>query len=560
MSTPAPAARHGAADRAAFRFAVPERFNFTADIIDRWAADPEKLAMLWTDGRHERRVTFASLAEAANRFGDALLHAGLRPGDRLFVMMGREIPWWQAVLGALKAGIVPMPATTQLRAKDIAYRLQAASAAAALADPPSAAEIDAALAAGGYAGLRLKILVGAADAGDAADADTPPPGLRWTPYEDLLADGSPTAALAPTRAADPALLYFTSGTTGNPKMVLHNHAYPLGHAVTARFWLDLGPDDLHWNISDTGWAKAAWSSLIAPWLEGAALLVDATPGRFDPRRTLQMLQDLGPTSLCAPPTIYRMLVLEDLARHRFPRLRSCVSAGEPLNPEVIETWRRATGLTIRDGYGQTETVCLVANFPDLPLRPGSMGQPCPAFEVAVVDESGAELPRGQEGDIAVRVKPSTPPGVFQGYYGDPEGTAERMVGEFYITGDRGIRDADGYFWFVGRADDVILSAAYRIGPFEVESALMTHPAVAEAAVVASPDPIRGSVVKAFVVCKPGVSSSPELASALQTHVQRVTAPYKYPREVEFVAELPKTVSGKIKRFELRALEEARKRA
>ncbi len=376
----------------------------------------------------------------------------------------------------------------------------------------------------------------------------------------MLAAGRPDAAFPATRATDPALLYFTSGTTGHPKMVLHDHAYPLAHTVTARFWLDLGPQDLHWNISDTGWAKAAWSSLIAPWLEGAALLVDASPGRFDPRRTLQMLQDLGPSSLCAPPTIYRMLVLEDLTQYRFARLRSCVSAGEPLNPEVIETWRRATGLTIRDGYGQTETVCLAANFPDLPLRPGSMGQPTPGFDLAVIDESGAELPRGQEGDIAVRVKPAIPPGVFHGYYGDPEGTAQRMVGDFYVTGDRGIRDADGYFWFVGRADDVILSAAYRIGPFEVESALMTHPAVAEAAVVASPDPIRGSVVKAFVVTRPGVSPSPDLASALQAHVQRVTAPYKYPREVEFVAELPKTVSGKIKRFELRALEAERKHA
>jgi acyl-coenzyme A synthetase/AMP-(fatty) acid ligase len=533
--------RHGAAERAAFRFEIPERFNFGTDVIDRWASDPAKLAMLWTDGRNERRITFAALAEASARFGDGLLRAGLRPGDRLFVMLGRETPWWQAMVGALKAGIVPMPATTQLRAKDIAYRLQASGAVAALADAASAAEVDAS----GYGGLRAKIVVGSGSA--------QPEG--WTPYEDLLAAGNPQAAFPATRATDPALLYFTSGTTGNPKMVLHNHAYPLGHTVTARFWLDLGPDDLHWNISDTGWAKAAWSSLFAPWLQGAAIVVDAAPGRFDPRRTLQLLGDLAPTSLCAAPTIYRMLVLEDL--RPFPSLRSCVSAGEPLNPEVIETWRRGTGLSIRDGYGQTETVCVVANFPDLPLRPGSMGQPSPGFELAIVDDAGQPVADGSEGDIGIRVRPTAPPGIFEGYYGDPEATAQRMVGDYYITGDRGIRDADGYFWFVGRADDVILSAAYRIGPFEVESALLTHPAVAEAAVVASPDPIRGSIVKAFVVCKPGASVPP---AELQAHVQKVTAPYKYPREVEFVTELPKTVSGKIKRFELRALEEARKRA
>jgi acyl-coenzyme A synthetase/AMP-(fatty) acid ligase len=545
-----PAPLHGAAERAAFRFEVPERFNFGTDVVDRWATDPGKLAMLWTDGRNTRRVSFAALSEASHRFGDALLRAGLRPGDRLFVMLGREVAWWQAVVGALKAGIVPMPATTQLRAKDIAYRLQASGACAALADPAGAAEVDAAVAGSGYGGLVTKVVAGAA-------AEAP---AGWTPYEDLLAAGDPRRSFAPTRAADPALLYFTSGTTGHPKMVLHNHAYPLGHTVTGRFWLDLGPEDLHWNISDTGWAKAAWSSLFGPWLQGAAIVVDAAPGRFDARRTLQMLQDLAPTSLCAPPTVYRMLVLEDLAAYGFPRLRSCVSAGEPLNPEVIETWRRGTGLTIRDGYGQTETVCLVANFPDLPVRPGSMGKPTPGFEVAVVDEAGRPLPPGREGDIAVKVRPSAPPGMFEGYYGDPEATAQRMVGDYYITGDRGICDEDGYFWFVGRADDVILSAAYRIGPFEVESALLTHPAVAEAAVVASPDPIRGSIVKAFVVCKPGTDAGPALAAELQAHVQRVTAPYKYPREVEFVAELPKTVSGKIKRFELRALEEARKRA
>jgi acetyl-CoA synthetase/medium-chain acyl-CoA synthetase len=359
-----------------------------------------------------------------------------------------------------------------------------------------------------------------------------------------------------TRSQDPAMIYFTSGTTGGPKMVLHTQAsYPFAHILTGKYWLDLQPDDLHWNLSDTGWAKAAYSNLFGPWRTGTAVFIQHSTGRFDAQETLRLLEQHGITTFCAPPTAYRMMVLEDLQRYNLSRLRHCVGAGEPLNPEVIAAWKAGTGLTIYDGYGQTETVILVANYPCLEVKPGSMGKPVPGFDVAIIDaDTGTVLPPGEEGDIAVRVKPQRPFGLFQEYWQNPEGTQNSFRGDWYITGDRGMCDADGYFWFVGRADDVIISAGYRIGPFEVESALIEHDAVAESAVVASPDEMRGAIVKAFVVLAPGQSPSATLAEELQEHVKRLTAPYKYPREIEFVSDLPKTISGKIRRIELRQRE------
>jgi acetyl-CoA synthetase/medium-chain acyl-CoA synthetase len=316
----------------------------------------------------------------------------------------------------------------------------------------------------------------------------------------------------------------------------------------------VGPDDLHWNISDTGWAKAAWSSFFAPLIVGAGIVVHNPSGAFDAKRTLSILQQYPITSLCGPPTVFRSLVLEDLSQYRLPTLRSCVAAGEPLNPEVIETWREATGLAIRDGYGQTESVCLVGNPPGLSVKPGSMGKPSPGFEVAVIGDDAQPLQAGKEGDIGVRINPTRPVGLFREYWNNPEANAACVRGDWYITGDRAIQDEDGYLWFVGRADDVIISAGYRIGPFEVESALIEHPAVAESAVVASPDAIRGAIVKAFVVLAPGYAGSDELVKELQDHVKSVTAPYKYPRAIEFTTQLPKTVSGKIRRVELRERE------
>ena len=307
-----------------------------------------------------------------------------------------------------------------------------------------------------------------------------------------------------------------------------------------------------------GWAKAAWSNFFGPWGNGAALFIQDARGKFNAKETLELLARYPITTFCAPPTAYRLLVQEDLSQYTFPALRHCVGAGEPLNPEVIEAWQKATGLTIRDGYGQTETVLIYGNFPGEEVRPGSMGKPSPGFDLAIIDHEGNELPPNQEGDIAVRVKPERPLGLFQEYWRNPEAMAASFVGDWYRTGDRATRDEDGYFWFVGRADDVIISAGYRIGPFEVESALVEHPAVMEAAVVASPDSVRGEVVKAFVILAPGYTASNELAGQIQEHVKTVTAPYKYPREIEFVTELPKTISGKIRRVELRERERQRK--
>jgi acyl-coenzyme A synthetase/AMP-(fatty) acid ligase len=383
--------------------------------------------------------------------------------------------------------------------------------------------------------------------GDAAEG--------WRSYEREVSTSSGHYQVIDTASSDPALIYFTSGTVGNPKMVLHTHAsYPIGHVVTGRFWLDLGPDDLHLNLSETGWAKAAWSSFFGPWNMGAALFVQDSRGRFSASETLDQLERYPITTFCAPPTAYRMLVLEDLSRRRLASLRWCVGAGEPLNPEVIGAWERGTGHLVRDGYGQTETVLLCGNFPPLEVRPGSMGKPSPGMPVAVIDDEGRPLGSDAEGDIAVRFQPERPVGLFREYWRNPGATEACKRGDWYVTGDRAYVDAEGYFWFVGRSDDVIISAGYRIGPFEVESALVEHPACAEAAVVARRDAMRGTIVKAFVVLAPGYEGSDGLAADLQAHVRSVTAPYKYPREIEFVSELPKTISGKIRRVELRERE------
>ncbi|MGI9590909.1 MAG: AMP-binding protein, partial [Myxococcota bacterium] len=369
----------------------------------------------------------------------------------------------------------------------------------------------------------------------------------WSDLRQALADQPDDgSARRRTAASDPALVYYTSGTTGPPKAVLHAHGYTWSQRYTSQLWHGLRPGERIWTTSDTGWAKAAYGVLFGPWSVGAEVVL--FDGRFEPKAELRFLEDVNPHVFCAPPTEFRMLVKEDLSDLSLPRLRECVSAGEPLNPEVIRAWRDATGLTIRDGYGQTESIILVANFPGVPVREGAMGLPMPGHRVEVIDAHGRPLPPGEVGDVAVQGRP---PSLFREYWRDPEATARCQRGDWYCTGDRATRDEDGYFWFVGRDDDVIISAGYRIGPFEVESALIEHPDVVEAAAVAAPDPERGSVVKAYVVLREGVAGDERLAAALQEHVKRVTAPYKYPRRVEFVASLPKTVSGKIRRVELR---------
>jgi acyl-coenzyme A synthetase/AMP-(fatty) acid ligase len=528
------------ATRRDFQLPVPEFYNWARDVVGQWATDPQRQAMLWVGAAGERRITFAEFDRRANQVAAALRDAGVRPGDRVAIMLPRVPEWWEAVLGVMKQGAVSMPGTILLTPKDIEYRVSASEACAVITDAAGAQKVDQARA--GTPSLTVRICVG--------EGAPPPDG--WLDYATIVDAAPADYSGVPTRSTDPAMVYFTSGTVGYPKMVLHTHAsYPIGHVVTGRYWLDLRPDDLHWNAADNGWAKAAWSSLFGPWNMGAALFVQDSRGKFNAAETLSLLAQYPITTFCAPPTVYRTLVLEDLKQYHFPALRWCVGAGEPLNPEVIEVWREATGLTIRDGYGQTETVLIVGNFPPLEVKPGSMGKPSPGFDVAVIDEQGVPVAAGKEGDIAVRVRPDRPVGLFQEYWRNPEATAAAMRGDWYVTGDRAVQDADGYFWFVGRADDVIISAGYRIGPFEVESALVEHPAVAEAAVVAKPDALRGEIVKAFVILAPGHSGSPALVREIQEHVKSVTAPYKYPREIEFVTELPKTVSGKIRRVELR---------
>jgi acyl-coenzyme A synthetase/AMP-(fatty) acid ligase len=528
-----------------FRWEVPAHYNFAFDVVDRWGEDAQKLAMLWVDEHgDEKRLTFRDFTVRSNQVGNALGTMGIGQGDRILIMSPRLPEWWEAVLGIMKIGAVSMPGTTLLTPKDVAYRIQAAEAVAVITDAEGALKVDQVAAA--CPTLRLKIVLGAEREG-------------WVNYTRAVASAMSTLNPAPTRGDEPMMIYFTSGTVGYPKMVLHTHvSYSVGHIVTGKYWLDLKPTDLHWNLSDTGWAKAAYSNLFGPWIMGAAMFTFDGRGRFDARQTLELLERYPISTFCAPPTAYRLLVLEDLSHYHLAALRHCVGAGEPLNPEVIEAWQRGTGQTIRDGYGQTETVILVANFPPLPVRPGSMGRPSPGFTIGVVDDDGRELPAGTEGDIAVKLTPARPVGLFQEYWRNPEATSNCIRGEWYITGDRAIRDEDGYFWFVGRADDVIISAGYRIGPFEVESALVEHPSVAEAAVVASPDQIRGEIVKAFVILAPGHQPSEQLRQDLQEHVKRVTAPYKYPREIEFTTELPKTISGKIRRVELRQHERDRK--
>ena len=530
------------AERAAFRLDVPERFNFVLDVLERRAAAaPDGLALLALDagGAETARYSWARMARETRRMGNALTGLGVKKGDPLFIMLPRIPEWYVAALGAIRIGAIPMPGTNLLTGKDIEYRIQRADAVAAITDSEGAAKVDSV--AGNLPTLQHKIVVGEA------------PSAGWTPLAKLVETGAPDPTAAdPTAATDPMLLYFTSGTVSYPKMVMHTQAsYGIGHTITARYWQDLREGDVHWTVSDMGWAKAAWGKLFGQWQQGAAVVL-MNMGKPDADLILDTIVRNGITTFCAPPTLYRMLVQTDIAAHDLSGLRHCLSAGEPLNPEVIRVWEQGSrGLTVYDGYGQTETVNLVANYRCLPVRPGSMGKPTPGFDVRIVSESGETLGAGEEGHIAVRVAPERPLGMFGGYYKDPEATEAAFHGGWYFTGDKGRVDEDGYFWFEGRSDDVITSSAYRIGPFEVESALIEHPAVAEAAVVGKDDPERTQLVTAFVICAPGYEGSESLAVELQEHVKKTTAPYKYPRLVYFVDELPKTVSGKIRRTELR---------
>ncbi len=522
-----------------FQWDIPEKFNFARDVIDKWAEDPDKLAMQWVnDDGLEKNITFADFTKSSKKLANVLAGMGVERGDVVMVMLGRDVEWWEIFTACIRMGAMISPGTTQLHSNDIEYRIKTAGVSCFITDTANAPKLDAVEE--NVTGLKGKILVGGERKG-------------WVNYADVLDKASDAYETADTRSDENSIVYFTSGTTGYPKMALHTHEYGYAHHITGRYWIDLKPSDLHWNVSDTGWAKAAWSSYFGPWNCGSALFTHCTD-RFDPVKTLELLQQYPVTTMCGAPTIYRTLVLQDLARYKFPALRHCVGAGEPLNPEVIEVWKKATGTTIRDGYGQTETVLLCGSFPCIEPRYGSMGKPAPGIALHVIDDNLDIAPPNTEGDIAIKVNPEKPGGLFKEYWKDAAKTASTYRGDWYLTGDRAYRDEDGYFWFVSRSDDVIISSGYRIGPFEVESALIEHPAVAESAVVSSPDDKRGEVVKAFIILTPGNEPGKEMEKAIQDHVKSVTAPYKYPRKIEFVEELPKTISGKIRRIELREKE------
>jgi acetyl-CoA synthetase len=469
-----------------------------------------------------------------------LRRLGVKKGERALVILQSIPEWYIALIGMFKLGVVPMPGTVLLTSKDIEYRVNRSEACMILTDLDHADRVEAVKK--NCKTLKHIMLVDGKREG-------------WLNFTDEMKNANRELSqkeIEKTRADEPLLIYFTSGTTGHPKMVLHTHSYPLGHEVTARFAQALTKCDLHWTVSETGWAKAAWGKLFGQMIVGAAIIQWETPGRFDADGLLRAMEKYGVTTFCAPPTVYRMLIQMDLSKYML-KLRHCMSAGEPLNPEVIRVWKEAFGLEIYDFFGQTETVCVLSNFPFMPIKYGSVGKPTPGHDVRIVDDNGKELKTNEVGNIALYIGDVRPPGLLKEYWKDPEIMKRSFKGKYYYTGDHGYKDKDGYFWFVGRDDDIIKSSGYRIGPFEVESALIEHNAVAECAVVGAPDPegIRGIIVKAYVVLAKGYKPSEALTKELQEYVKKVTAPYKYPRIIEYMDELPKTISGKILRRELR---------
>jgi acetyl-CoA synthetase/medium-chain acyl-CoA synthetase len=539
-----------------FSLRVPEQFSFPLDIFDKW---DNGMALFWTDGKKERKVSFKEMKILSSKGAAVFKKIGINRGDKVLVMLPNIPEWWEVMLALMRLNAIPIPATTLLTSRDIGYRLSSAGIKAVVSTDEDAEKVEDAV--NSTSTNPLFIIIN--------ENNNPPfPPLPRRGEGELFVERQGwhnygkerdmAEAFAGERISteEPALLYFTSGTTGPPKMVLHTQSsYPLAHLLTGTYWLDLRPGDIHWNLSDTGWAKAAWSSLFGPWHRGATVFSFYKKGKFDASLTAEIMHRYPITTFCGPPTAYRMMVKEIPERKfTFPSLRHFAAAGEPLNKQVIEVWKERTGRYIYDGYGQTETVNVLANFRCLPVKPGSMGVPVPGFTVDVVDEKGNPLPPHNAGEIAIKIRPERPVGLFKEYLGNPAATGKTIQGEWYVTGDMAYKDESGYFWFIGRTDDIMLSSGYRIGPFEIENVLIEHPAVKESAVVASPDEIRGEVVKAFIVLTEGYMPSDALADDLKNFVKKQTAPYKYPRKIEFVAELPKTISGKIKRKELKMKE------
>ncbi|WP_118950043.1 acyl-CoA synthetase [Taibaiella helva] len=519
---------------------TPASFNWVREVFENIHVKetPDATALLWTDGRQTQRYSFRDISMLSNQLLNFLRNKGILQHDIMLTQMALQHSNWLAIVAAIKGGFRMIPAATILGVQDIVYRFGKLMPKVVIADAANAPKIDEAEKLSGQQ-VVVKLI-----------AEGTRPG--WYSLEDVARE-SIEAEAAPTLADDPLFLFFTSGTTGMPKVVTHTQlSYPFGHLTTAS-WIGLRQDDIHYNISQPGWAKFAWSSVFAPWSIGAAIFAYHQEGRFNARDTLAMIEQHGITTFCAPPTVLRMLILEDLKAYRF-RFRECVAAGEPLNPEVIEIWKEGTGMLIRDGFGQTESTCMVANLPGKPVKFGSMGKPTFLYDVVIADENGNILPDGEEGNICVRTGNGRPSGIFKTYFDDAEKAKEVFRNGLYYTGDKAYRDEDGYIWFVGRDDDVIKSSDYRVGPFEVESVLLEHDAVQESAVVGSPHAVKGYEVKAFIVLNTGYEADEALARDLFAFAKENLAPYKMPRLLEFVTELPKTISGKIRRVELRAQE------
>jgi acetyl-CoA synthetase len=523
-----------------FSLEVPEDFNFAFDVLSKQAAQNDKTALIYIDrsGHHIGDLSYGDLDRASGRFANALLTLGVCKTETILVVLPRIPEWYHVLFGCAKMGAVAMPGTNLLTGNDLEYRIKRASAKVAVVSEAHADAVDAIKA--NCPSLEHLIIVRGARS-------------DWHSFEKICAQASDhiDRSMVPATSRDDLLLiYFTSGTTAMPKMVGRDHAYSLAHRITKTYWQDLRRNDVHWTLTDTGWAKAAWGLLYPQILAGCAILLYDGEG-FDLEMHLRIIKEHKVTTFCAPPTIYRLMAQADLSKADFKSLRHCFGAGEPLNPEAMRVWKTATGCDIYDGYGQTETINIVANFPGMDIRPGSMGRPCPGFEVDIIDDKGQVLADGEIGHIAIKITDPYPPGLFKGYYRDAKKTAEVFRNGWYYTGDTATRDKDGYIWFVGRSDDIISSSGYRISPFEVESALVEHPGVVESAVVAKPDPIRGEIVKAYVVLANDYQASDALAVEIQDFVKQHSAPYKYPREIEFKTSLPKTISGKIRRVELR---------
>lgn len=532
-----------------YKVNIPENFNFAYDIADEYARlDPGKLALVHVDDdKNVTNYTFADLKTASDKAANFFTTHGISRGDTVMLMLKQRPEVWVSILALNKIGAVCIPATFQLTPKDIVYRCEAASVKMICStdDPESVRHITEAR------GKCPSLTSGIALVGDDIASRF---GSDFIDFRAEQADMSADFARRTTDNSDIMLIYFSSGTTGMPKMVVHDYTYPLGHIVTAHYWQKVEDGGLHLTVSDSGWAKFAWGKIYGQWICGAVIVAYDTE-KFVPVKMLETIDMLKLTTFCAPPTIYRYLIHEDISKYDFSTIKHCGIAGEPLNPEVFNKFYELTGLKVHEGFGQTETTVLIANFGWDDIKPGSTGKPSPLYDLDIVDENGVSCEDGVVGRIVVKNASDYPCGLFREYKDAPDAMKRSWQNGVYDTGDLAWRDSDGYFWFEGRADDVIKCSGYRIGPFEVESALLTHPAVVECAVTAVPDPIRGQVVKASVILSRSYTPSDELRHELQEHVKVTTAPYKYPRVLEFVTELPKTTSGKIKRAEIRKRDE-----